>query len=111
MGLIRIWSVTVSKTIGVPKLDHGKFYITEGGVETEIMYKYGFDFPHFCAFELLKDPAAMTALEAMYRDYFNVVSSNEAAALVGALDYRASPDWGKLLGYCLLYTSPSPRDS
>ena len=86
-------------SIGVPRLEDGRFYITEGGVETEIMYKHGFDFPHFCAFELLKDPDAMTALDSMYRDYFDVVASNNAAALVGALDYRASPDWGELLGY------------
>lgn len=85
--------------IGIPKLSGNRFYITEGGVETEIMYKHGFDFPHFCAFELLKNPAAMKALDLMYRDYFNVVASHNAAALLGGLDYRASPDWGRLLGY------------
>jgi len=89
----------MKRTVGVPKLSDGGFYISEGGVETEIMYKHGFDFPHFCAFELLKNPAAMKALESMYRDYFNVVTAHNAAALVGGLDYRASPDWGELLGY------------
>ena len=91
--------ILVNNRLGVPRLPEGGIYITEGGIETEVMYKHGFEFPHFCAFELLKNPAAMTALESMYRDYFNVVASHNATALVGGLDYRASPDWGDLLGY------------
>lgn len=63
------------------------------------MYKHGFDFPHFAVFELLKNPKAVTALRSMYRSYFDVVSNHKMFALVGGLDYRASPDWGKLLGY------------
>ena len=77
----------------------GHFYLSEGGTETEIMYKHGFDFPHFAVFELLENPKAVAALEAMYRKYFEVVAKHEMSALVGGLDYRASPDWGALLGY------------
>ena len=77
----------------------GHFYLCEGGTETEIMYKHGFDFSHFAVFELLENPKAVAALEAMYRKYFEVVAKHEMSALVGGLDYRASPDWGALLGY------------
>ena len=28
----------------------GKFYLTEGGQETEIMYKFGHDLPEFAMF-------------------------------------------------------------
>lgn len=77
----------------------GHYYLCEGGSETEIMYKHGFDFPHFAVFELLKNPKAVSALEGMYRSYFEVVAEHEMSALVGGLDYRASPDWGTLLGY------------
>jgi hypothetical protein len=30
-----------------PKQQPGVNYLTEGGQETEIMYKYGYDLPHF----------------------------------------------------------------
>jgi len=80
-------------------LDSGKIYLTEGGIETEVMYKHGFKFPHFAVFELLKNPDAVAALEKMYKDYLDVVAKHQMAALVGGLDYRASPDWGALLGY------------
>ena len=36
---------TVAKEF--PKQQPGLNYLTEGGQETEIMYKYGFDLPHF----------------------------------------------------------------
>lgn len=74
-------------------------YLCEGGTETEIMYRHGFEFPHFAVFELLKDPDATAALQAMYAQYLDVVAESGHAALVCGLDYRASPDWGRLLGY------------
>lgn len=74
-------------------------YLTEGGTETEIMFRHGFDFPHFAVFELLKNPAAVEKLRDMYKSYLDVVAESGFSALMGALDYRASPDWGALLGY------------
>lgn len=74
-------------------------YLTEGGTETEIMFRHGFDFPHFAVFELLKNPDAMTVMHDMYRRYLDVVAETGCAVMLGGLDYRASPDWGALLGY------------
>lgn len=74
-------------------------YLTEGGIETEIMYKWGHELPHFAMYPLLDDPNAMADMRAMYRRYLDVVAEHEVAALMGGLDYRASPDWGQILGY------------
>ncbi|WP_101758265.1 homocysteine S-methyltransferase family protein [Oceanicoccus sp. KOV_DT_Chl] len=82
-----------------PKQESGKFYMCEGGTETEVMYKHGFDFPYFAVFELLKNPKAVSKLKQMYEQYFSAVSEYNMSALVGGLDYRASPDWGRKLGY------------
>lgn len=89
----------MSNPVTFPGQKSGHYYMCEGGVETEIMYKHGFDFPHFAVFELLKNPNAVAALEGMYRKYFDVIAEHKMSALVGGLDYRASPDWGALLGY------------
>jgi hypothetical protein len=40
-----------------PRLE-GKFYLTEGGTETEVLYKWGFELPEFAMFPLLDDPKA-----------------------------------------------------
>lgn len=89
----------MKKSNSFPEQIPGHYYLCEGGTETEIMYKHGFDFPHFAVFELLKNPKAVAALTGMYRNYFDVVAKHNMSALVGGLDYRASPDWGALLGY------------
>ena len=49
-----------------PQQQPGVNYLTEGGQETEILYKYGFELPHFAMFPLLDNPRAMTELRGMY---------------------------------------------
>ena len=74
-------------------------FLTEGGIETELMYKWGFELPHFAAFPLLDDPDAVTVMRDMYRRSLDVMASHGMGAMLTGLDYRASPDWGELLGY------------
>ncbi len=82
-----------------PNQQQGVLYLTEGGTETEVMYKFGHELPHFAMYPLLDNPDAVDALKGMYQRYFDTVAANGFCALVGGLDYRASPDWGSLLGY------------
>jgi homocysteine S-methyltransferase len=77
----------------------GLNFLTEGGQETEILYKYGFDLPHFAMFPLLDDSSAMAELRGMYGRYLDIAARHGFGAVIGGLDYRASPDWGSLLGY------------
>jgi S-methylmethionine-dependent homocysteine/selenocysteine methylase len=82
-----------------PPQREGRFYLSEGGTETELMYKYGFELPHFAMFQLLDNPAAVAKMKEMFRSYLDVAAKHNICALMGGLDYRASPDWGELLGY------------
>ena len=77
----------------------GKFYLTEGGQETEMMYKFGHDLPDFAMFTLLEKPQAVADLRGMYSRYLETAAGHGFVALMGGLDYRASPDWGAKLGY------------
>ena len=85
--------------IEFPKQQPGLNYLTEGGQETEILYKYGFDLPHFAMFPLLDNPRAVSELRGMYGRYLDTAARHGFGVLVGGFDYRASPDWGALLGY------------
>lgn len=80
-------------------LQPDRVYLTEGGTETEIMFRHGFEFPHFAVFELLKNKQAMVILRDMFQRYLDVVAQSGCCALMSGLDYRASPDWAALLGY------------
>lgn len=82
-----------------PSQQAGRFYLTEGGTETEFMYKHGFELPHFAMFPLLDNPKAVSRMREMFRSYLEVAAKHKVCALMGGLDYRASPDWGELLGY------------
>jgi homocysteine S-methyltransferase len=82
-----------------PTQKPGSIYLTEGGIETEIMYKWGFELPHFAMFPLLDNPVAVSAMQGMYRRFLDVAAKHQTSVLMGGLDYRASPDWGTLLGY------------
>ena len=81
-----------------PRLDN-KFYLTEAGVETEVMYKWGFELPEFAMFPLLDDPEADEVIRNMYRRYFEVAAEHQTGLLLNGHDYRASPDWAARLGY------------
>ncbi|MES1199100.1 MAG: homocysteine S-methyltransferase family protein [Pseudomonadota bacterium] len=74
-------------------------YLTEGGQETEIMYKFGHDLPEFAMYPLLDNPAAMADLRGMYQRVLDAAAQHGFAVMLTGLDYRASPDWGEKLGY------------
>lgn len=77
----------------------GVLYLTEGGQETEIMYKHGHELPEFAMYPLLDNPKAMADLRAMYARVLDVAAAHGFAVMLTGLDYRASPDWGGKLGY------------
>lgn len=86
-------------TASFPAPQPGRYFLTEGGIETEIMYKWGFDLPEFAMFPLLEKRDSADAIRGIYRRYLDVVARHGHSALIGGFDYRASPDWGAKLGY------------
>ena len=83
----------------LPPAGSGEFFLTEGGSETEIMYRHGFELPEFAMFPLLDDRKAVTAMRAMFCSQLDVAAEFGLSFLLCGLDYRASPDWGAKLGY------------
>jgi S-methylmethionine-dependent homocysteine/selenocysteine methylase len=81
-----------------PAQREGVLYLTEGGQETELMYKHGHDLPEFALYPLLDDATATSDLRTMYERYLEVAAAHQMVPLMGGLDYRASPDWASKLG-------------
>ena len=84
-----------------PRLED-KFYLTGGGTETEILYKWGYELPEFAMFTLLDNKEANECIRNMYRRYFEVAAKNNTGLVIEGHDYRASPDWAEKLGISLL---------
>jgi len=83
---------------GFPERQSDVLYLTEGGQETELMYKHGHELAEFALYPLLDDRRAVADLTDMYTRYLEVAAAHGFVALVGGLDYRASPDWAAKLG-------------
>jgi S-methylmethionine-dependent homocysteine/selenocysteine methylase len=95
----------MATTTELPSLHDDRLYISDGGMETTLIFHAGLDLPHFAAFDLLRDPAGTGALEAYYLPYVEVARELGVGAVLDTPTWRASPDWGTLLGY-----SPSELD-
>jgi homocysteine S-methyltransferase len=84
-----------------PILPHqtNKIFLTDGGTETWLIYKRGFELPEFSAFHLLNDKLATTAIREYYRAFADIALEQGTGFIFDSLTYRASRDWGALLGY------------
>jgi homocysteine S-methyltransferase len=83
----------------LPQLDGGLF-LSDGGLETTLVFVEGMALPHFAAFVLLRDDAGRDRLRAYYRPYLELAASTPGAGFVlETPTWRASADWGGLLGY------------
>ncbi len=83
----------------LPAMGSGEIFLTEGGTETEIMYRHGFELPEFCMLPLLDNPKAVSAMRDVFSQQLDVAAEFGLSFLLTGLDYRASPDWGAKLGY------------
>jgi homocysteine S-methyltransferase len=82
----------------LPRLGDGMF-ITDGGMETTLIFRQGFDLPHFASFVLLDDAAGREALLAYYRTYVEIARARGVGIILDTPTWRANPDWGARLGY------------
>jgi homocysteine S-methyltransferase len=83
----------------LPQLDGGQLFMTDGGLETTLIFHEKIDLPHFAAFDLLKDAQGARVLEQYYERYAAMASTHRLGLVLEAPTWRANPDWGARLGY------------
>ena len=74
-------------------------FVTDGGMETWLIYSAGLDLPQFAAFPLLDDPRGVISLRAYFAPYVELARRNSVGLVLDAPTWRASSHWGELLGY------------
>ena len=82
----------------LPQLDGGLF-LTDGGIETTLIFHGGRDLPEFAAFDLLKDDEGTEALRDYYRPYAELARAKGTGFVLEAPTWRASPKWASRIGY------------
>jgi S-methylmethionine-dependent homocysteine/selenocysteine methylase len=82
----------------LPQLDGGLF-LTDGGIETVLIFHEGLDLPEFAAFDLLKDDAGTAAVRRYYEPYTALARERGLGFVLESPTWRASPRWAAALGY------------
>jgi homocysteine S-methyltransferase len=81
-----------------PLLAGGR-WVTDGGLETDLLFHRGVDLPHFAAFPLVDDEAGRALLDAYLDEYAAVAAAADAGLVVETPTWRANPDWAGRVGY------------
>ena len=73
--------------------------LTDGGIETVLLFHDGFDLPCFASFPLLEDPAGRAALRRYFEGFLDAAQERGTGFVLDTATWRANPDWGAQLGY------------
>lgn len=74
-------------------------YVTDGGLETDLIFNRGIDLPEFASFPLLGTADGRSVLTDYYDGYADVARRAGAGLVLETPTWRANPDWATLLGY------------
>jgi homocysteine S-methyltransferase len=76
----------------LPQLD-ADLFLTDGGIETTLIFDDGFDLPEFAAFVLLDDERGRAALERYFDAYRSIAARDGVGIVLETPTWRASTGW------------------
>ncbi len=74
-------------------------FVTDGGLETDLIFHHGLDLPEFAAFPLVEDQAGRDVLTRYYDGYAGIAAKAGVGLTLDAPTWRANPDWAAKVGY------------
>jgi homocysteine S-methyltransferase len=84
----------------LPQLDGtGGLFLTDGGIETTLIFHDRLDLPCFAAFDLLKDEDGRAALGRYFSRHAAIARARGVGFVLESPTWRANPDWGRKVGY------------
>jgi len=76
-----------------------KLFLTDGGLETTLVFHEDLDLPHFAAFDLLKTEEGTGILRRYFERYVAIARDQQVGLVLETPTWRANPDWGTKMGY------------
>lgn len=76
-----------------------RIFLTDGGIETVLIFNEGVDLPLFAAFPLLDDEQGTERLRRYYEPYLALADEGGTGFVLESPTWRASPRWAEELGY------------
>lgn len=77
----------------------GDFFMTDGGIETTLVFLEGLELPHFAAFHLFKTREGERALRKYFLTYTELARKFNTGLILETATWRSSTSWGEMLGY------------
>src|SRR5687768_1499017 len=94
----------------LPQLKN-RFFLSDGGIETTLIFNEGLELPDFAAFHLMKDATGRKALRKYFETYTEIARRHETGLILESQTWRANPDWGTRLGYSAEELAAANRES
>lgn len=82
----------------LPQLRNSLF-LTDGGLETTLVFHEKIELPYFAAFDLLRTEAGVATLRRYFETYTRIALDRQVGIVLEAPTWRANPDWATKLGY------------
>ena len=76
-----------------------RLFLTDGGLETTLVFHEGMDLPCFAAFTLLDSDDGTALLRDYYLRYLDIARARNLGFVLETPTWRANPDWAAQLGY------------
>jgi S-methylmethionine-dependent homocysteine/selenocysteine methylase len=76
-----------------------RMFLTDGGLETTLIFHEGLELPFFAAFDLLKSDEGVRRLKRYYARHAAIAEAHGVGFILESPTWRANADWGVKLGY------------
>lgn len=77
----------------------GREFLTDGGLETTLVFQNGIELPCFAAFPLVMNREGRDTLRSYFHPYLEMAKAYQLGFVLDTATWRANADWGKKLGY------------
>jgi homocysteine S-methyltransferase len=94
----------------LPQLS-GDLFMTDGGMETTLIFHRGLELPHFASFDLLRTDGGRRELRDYYEPYLALAGARGVGLLLDTPTWRANRDWGERLGFSDAELERANRDA
>ena len=74
-------------------------FLTDGGLETTIIFHHHIDLPEFAAFPLIESDSGQELLNKYFNTYADIAEQFHCNLILESPTWRASKDWGEKLNY------------
>lgn len=81
----------------LPQLS-GSLYLTDAGIETDLIFNHGIEIPEFAAHTLLPDPKGREAIAQYFRGFLSLAERLGTGFILDSQTWKAHPHWATDLG-------------